>query len=63
MRGWLWGQCGGQFLRDSESAIMSKADLIALATVDNPLLMTLVGKGTGRRIGIDRNENGTSRFR
>ncbi len=62
MRGWLWDSVGGQFLRDSESAIMSKADLIALATVDNPLLMTLVGKGTGRRIGIDRNENGTLDF-
>ncbi len=52
---WLYA---GTFLSDRHGEELSLEALLALASEDNPLTLTLVPEGTGRRIAIDRDDDG-----
>jgi hypothetical protein len=49
---------GGYFQSDRNHERPALDDLLALATPDTPMKFTVVPPGTGRRIGIDRDEDG-----
>ncbi|HKQ39027.1 MAG TPA: hypothetical protein VJ063_13200 [Verrucomicrobiae bacterium] len=55
LRGWYFA---GNFLSDRAREELSPSALLALATPENPLTFTLVPRGLGRRIGIDRDDDG-----
>ena len=54
-RGWYFA---GAFLSDRAGETIAPDELFALASATNPLTLTLVPRGTGRRIGIDRDNDG-----
>jgi YVTN family beta-propeller protein len=56
-RGWV-RESGGLF-RDDTNALWNDANVRALATTDGPLTYTCAPPGSGRRIGIDQNLDGT----
>ena len=56
-RGWV-RESGGLF-RDDLDALWTDANVRALATTDGPLTYTCAPPGSGRRMGIDQNLDGT----
>jgi DNA-binding beta-propeller fold protein YncE len=56
-RGWV-REAGGSF-RDNTNALWTDANVRALAATDGPLTYTCAPPGSGRRMGIDRDLNGT----
>lgn len=54
-RGWYFA---GVFLSDRAGETMVPDEVFALASSTNPLTLTLVPRGTGRRKGIDRDNDG-----
>jgi hypothetical protein len=57
-RGWLYETGGKRFLSDRDGETISPGDLRALAAPGNEITYTLVPLRTGRRIGIDRDDDG-----
>jgi len=57
-RGWFFDRTSGNFLSDRQGEIYSPAALRALAGVRNEQTYTIVPRGAGRRIGIDRDGDG-----
>lgn len=54
-RGWYFA---GHFISDRLGEFLRTEQLVALASPTNPLTFTLVPRGSGRRIGIDRDNDG-----
>jgi hypothetical protein len=54
-RGWYFAGC---FLSDRQGEDLSLRALLSLASADNPLILTLAPRGCGRRMGIDRDNDG-----
>jgi len=54
-RGWYFA---GHFISDRLGDVLRTDQLAALASPTNPLTFTLVPRGSGRRIGIDRDNDG-----
>ena len=57
-RGWFYDRVGNLFLADRRGEVTLPSALLALASAETPLTYTLVTRGTGRRIGIDRDGDG-----
>ena len=57
-RSWLHIQGHDGFQSDHQNEAASLAQLLSLATPDQPVTFTLVLRGTGKRIGLDRDEDG-----
>ncbi|MCH8332478.1 hypothetical protein IIC65_00950, partial [Candidatus Sumerlaeota bacterium] len=57
-RGWYYDRTTGAFVSDREGALATTGELRDLAAPGNELTFTLVPRGTGRRMGIDRDEDG-----
>ncbi len=57
-RGWLYDRTTGRFLSDRATETSSPIALRALAGVGSEQTYTLAPAGSGRRIGIDRDEDG-----
>jgi DNA-binding beta-propeller fold protein YncE len=57
-RGWVYDRSSKQFLSDHSGELISVNSLRALATTGNEFTFTLVPGGSGRRIGIDRDQDG-----
>lgn len=57
-RGWFYDRVGNLFLSDRWGEVTLPSALLALASAETPLTYTLVARGTGRRIGIDRDGDG-----
>lgn len=57
-RGWFFDRTSGIFLSDRQSEIFSPASLRSLAAPGAEQTYTVVPRGTGRRIGIDRDADG-----
>jgi DNA-binding beta-propeller fold protein YncE len=58
LRGWFFDRTVQQFQSDRAGESISPDDLRALAQDGNELTFTVVPAGTGRRIGIDRDDDG-----
>jgi YVTN family beta-propeller protein len=54
-RGWCYA---GNFLSDRNGEVLTVEGLLSLASSNNPLTFTLVPRGLGRRLGLDRDEDG-----
>lgn len=57
-RGWFFNRTNGLFQSDRAAETISATSLRALATVSNPLTYTAVPRDSGKRIGVDRDEDG-----
>ena len=57
-RGWFFDRTSGNFLSDRKSEVLSPDALRALAAVRSEQTYTLVPRGCGSRIGIDRDADG-----
>ena len=57
-RGWFYVRDGGLFQSDRNIEEIGASELRLLAAPGNPLTYTLVPRGSGRRIGIDRDGDG-----
>jgi YVTN family beta-propeller protein len=57
-RGWLFNRGVGTFLSDRQTEILTPAALRALAAVGSEQTYTMVPRGSGSRIGIDRDGDG-----
>jgi DNA-binding beta-propeller fold protein YncE len=57
-RGWFWDRVTGKFLSDRQSETYTTTALRALAAVGSEQTYTVVPRGTGRRMGIDRDADG-----
>ena len=57
-RGWFFDRTTGNFLSDRQAETFSPAALRALAAVGSEQTYTVVLRGAGRRIGIDRDADG-----
>src|SRR5207302_2247812 len=57
-RGWFFDRTSGNFQSDRAAEIYSTPALLALAGPGTELTFTVVPRGTGRRIGIDRDADG-----
>ncbi|NOS70121.1 MAG: hypothetical protein HOP33_09345 [Verrucomicrobia bacterium] len=57
-RGWFFNRTNGLFQSDRVTETLSPTSLRALANAGNPLTYTAVPRDSGRRIGIDRDEDG-----
>jgi hypothetical protein len=57
-RGWIFNLLTGGFQSDRNGETLTEPELRALASSDNPLTWMLVPRGTGRRIAIDRDDDG-----
>src|SRR6185295_18742611 len=57
-RGWYFDRATGQFQSDRKGESLLPDDLRSLASTDNELTYTVVPRGSGRRIGIDRDDDG-----
>ncbi len=57
-RGWAYEPGHDYFQSDRNSEHLTLSELIGLAALNNPLTFTVVPEGSGRRIGIDRDEDG-----
>lgn len=53
-QGWVYDSGSGSFQSDRQATTLTVAALRALASVSNPLTYTLVPRGSGQRIGVDR---------
>ena len=53
-----WHYAFGAFQSDRDHEVHTVDELLALATPDTPLTFTVVPPATGRRVGIDRDEDG-----
>jgi YVTN family beta-propeller protein len=57
-RGWFFDRTTGNFQSDRQAEVFSPAALQALAEPGSEQTYTVVPRGTGRRIGIDRDADG-----
>ncbi len=57
-RGWFFNRTNGLFQSDRLTETLSPTSLRALANAGNPLTYTAVPRDSGRRIGIDRDDDG-----
>ena len=57
-RGWLFDPVTGRFQSDRTGESSSDQELIRLAGIGNELTFTLVPRGAGRRMALDRDEDG-----
>jgi|GEM_PF-1140558 len=57
-RGWFYDRSAGLFQSDRRNETLSAEALIDLAGPGNELTFTLVGRDTGKRLGIDRDSDG-----
>jgi DNA-binding beta-propeller fold protein YncE len=57
-RGWSYDRSSGRFQSDRQRESRSSEELVALAGPGNELTLTVVARGTGRRLGIDRDLDG-----
>ena len=57
-RGWVLDRDTRQFLSDRNGETISSDGLRLLASASSPLTYTVVPRGCGRRIGVDRDEDG-----
>src|SRR5206468_4760825 len=57
-RNWFYDAQNGLFRSERVSEFASLADLLALAVPERELLFMLVPRGAGRRIAIDRDDDG-----
>ena len=57
-RGWFFDRTTGNFLSDRQAEVVSAGSLQALAAPGSEQTYTVVPRGTGRRIGIDRDADG-----
>jgi hypothetical protein len=57
-RGWFFDRTTGLFLSDRQAEVFSSTALQALAANGSEQTYTVVPRGTGRRIGIDRDADG-----
>ena len=57
-RGWVYDSATRAFVSDRLNETISPSELEALASPENPITFTLVARGTGVRLGIDRDEDG-----
>ena len=58
-RGWFYNRTNATFQSDRQSETESPAALRALAAANSQQTYTLVPRGAGLRLGIDRNADGT----
>jgi hypothetical protein len=56
-RGWFYDRSAGLFQSDRGNETLSPEALIDLAGADSELTFTLVARGTGQRLGIDRDSD------
>ena len=61
-RGWLYSPLTKTFRSDAAGALISRANLFTNASFGKPLLFTLVPKGAGERLGLDRDLDGIADF-
>ncbi len=57
-RGWFLNRTNGLFQSDRAAETFTPAALRGLAAVGNELTYTVVPRGSGKRIGVDRDEDG-----
>jgi cytochrome c peroxidase len=57
-RGWVYDQRTLRFLSDRAGETWTDTDLERLATPENPITFTVLARGAGVRLGIDRDEDG-----
>ncbi len=57
-RGWFYDRSAGVFQSDRRNETLSAEGLIDLAGVGSETTFTLVARGTGQRLGIDRDSDG-----
>jgi len=57
-RGWLYDAAAALFLSDREGESLSEGELRALAAPGSEITFTAVPAGMGRRMGIDRDDDG-----
>ena len=57
-RGWFFDRTSAKFLSDLQSETFTPIALRAFASVNSEQTYTLVPRGTGKRIGIDRDADG-----
>jgi len=57
-RGWFFNRSTGLFQSDRNSETITPSALMMLATPGNEFTYTVVPRGSGQRIGIDRDEDG-----
>ncbi|MEM7204458.1 MAG: hypothetical protein AAF628_29640 [Planctomycetota bacterium] len=57
-RGWVYDRILGQFVGDLDGEVLAADALRAMASPSDPLTWTVVPRGTGLRIGNDRDEDG-----
>jgi hypothetical protein len=57
-RGWFYDRARGLFQSDRNREDIAPAALLALAAPDTALTFTVVPPGSGKRLGIDRDEDG-----
>jgi DNA-binding beta-propeller fold protein YncE len=58
LRGWVYDRQQRAFRSDRIGEVTSPAELEALASAAQPVTLTLVARGTGHRLGIDRDTDG-----
>ena len=57
-RGWFYDRSAGLFQSDRRNETVSAEALIGLAGAGSEITFTLVARGTGQRLGIDRDSDG-----
>jgi DNA-binding beta-propeller fold protein YncE len=57
-RGWFYDRTTGRFLSDRKSETLLPSELRQLAAVGSELTYTVVPRDSGKRIGVDRDEDG-----
>ena len=57
-RGWFYQRETGQFQSDRQQEAISPEELVALAQPGNEITFTIVSRGSGVRLGIDRDLDG-----
>jgi hypothetical protein len=57
-RGWFYDRNSASFQSDRNNEEISPSSLLALAEPGSELTLTVVPRGSGRRLGIDRDEDG-----
>jgi len=57
-RGWFYDRSAGVFQSDRRNETLSAEGLIDLAGAGSEITFTLVARGTGQRLGIDRDSDG-----
>lgn len=62
IRGWFYERSSQSFKPDSSGANVNRAALLSKASTSSPFLFTLVPLGTGKRLAIDRDDDGALDF-